>query len=521
MGISPSLTGFLSARDPDFRRHLHGDVPPANKTAVVGDVHVSNAGGGKKPRKRKPKVEPDFNSKLDAALGKPAMKMFADIMAEVNGVGDRKHFVDFLTIADRGKFDPGEARDTDGQWTGGGAIESHGDKVRFDADNEDHVRLAARTLTVAAGAAGGGIVAGPAGAVAGAVLAYATTKGADYVGQKMIDLFGTHIVPEWADDKHILKSDDAMTDADWTRFCQDAVPKLSKKQVARLAVELARSIKKTVSFNDALAGDVSKMAARALKPHKDGGAHAPFPHDPHALGSIPDQHVRRYMAAVTNPDELEQRKVPINSLVSIQPRVSPTKVESIRMNGADKLPVVVRHNGKNIIADGTHRAAASWLDGESQIDVKYLRLSGEDEALAKEIEWELPFEVRKADDEEQMIFGWASVVQKGEYLIIDKQGDMILPEELERAAYEYVLEARDHGDSHKVLGTGRLVESMMFTKEKQDALGVTIKDDKGHQIVGWWAGFKVNDELWAKHKSGEYLEFSIGGTSASFEIEET
>lgn len=272
------------------------------------------------------------------------------------------------------------------------------------------------------------------------------------------------------------------------------------------------------SFVDIIAesnGATEKMA-RVLKPHKDGGAHSPFPHDANALGSIPDKHVRRFMAAVTNPDDLDQRKVSINSLVAIQPRISPSKVDSIRENGADKLPVVVRHNGKNIIADGTHRAAASWLDGESQIDVKYLRLAGDDDALAKE--WSIPLKIVKSDDEKQMIFGWASVVVKDGALVIDKQDDMILPDELESAAYDYVLEYRDHGDSHREKGTGNLVESMVFTQEKQDVLGIRIKDADGHDIVGWWTGFKVNDAVWAKHKSGDYLEFSIGGTSAAEDV---
>lgn len=272
------------------------------------------------------------------------------------------------------------------------------------------------------------------------------------------------------------------------------------------------------SFVDIIAetnGATEKMA-RVLKPHKDGGAHAPFPHDANALGLIPDKHVRRFMAAVTNPDDLEQRKVSINSLVAMQPRISPSKVESIRENGADKLPVVVRHNGRNIIADGTHRAAASWLDGESQIDVKYLRLAGDDEALAKE---DLSFRVIRKDDELKQIFGWASVSMVGDDLVVDKQGDIILPDELENASHEYMLSSRDHGLSHASFGTGRLIASQVFTPDLAKREGIAAKNAAGQNIYGWRVGFQIDDEaVWKAIKDGELPEFSIGGTSASEDV---
>lgn len=265
--------------------------------------------------------------------------------------------------------------------------------------------------------------------------------------------------------------------------------------------------------------DLSKVE-RALKPHKDGGAHTPFPYDPQAMDKIPQAQQRRFLSALTNQDDLPQRSVPIKSLVAMQPRVSPDKVNSIRENGADKLPLVVRHDSKNYVADGNHRATASWLDGENMIDCKFCRLSGEDESLSKEVDWKLDFEIRKSDEDEQLIFGWASIVQKGDYLIIDKQGDAILPDELERAAYDYMLEARDHGDTHKIIGTGKCIESCVFTLEKQKALGIVVKGEDGQQIVGWWVGYKVGDDVWARHKSGELKEFSIGGRSASVPIDD-
>lgn len=116
-------------------------------------------------------------------------------------------------------------------------------------------------------------------------------------------------------------------------------------------------------------------------------------------------------------------------------------------------------------------------------------------------------EIKKIDEDEQLVFGWFSVVEQNGELIKDHEGDYIEPIQLEKAAYRYVLDARIAGDSHIRKGVGQLVESIVFTKDKQEALGI----DLGY--VGWWGGFHIDDdEVWKKIKKGEYLMFSIGGT---------
>jgi len=126
------------------------------------------------------------------------------------------------------------------------------------------------------------------------------------------------------------------------------------------------------------------------------------------------------------------------------------------------------------------------------------------------VDWQIDIDIIKKDDEQQIAFGWLSVViDKAGNVIEDSQGDVIEPEELEKAAYEFVLTSRKAGDMHqKVEGVGRLVESMVFTKEKQKALGIP----EGVLPVGWFTGFKVfNAETWEKIKKGEYTAFSIAG----------
>ena len=121
------------------------------------------------------------------------------------------------------------------------------------------------------------------------------------------------------------------------------------------------------------------------------------------------------------------------------------------------------------------------------------------------------FSIFKTDDDKRLVFGWASVsiTVDGEQLE-DRQKDLIDPEELEAAAYEYVLHFRDTGEQHnpKLRKKGKLVESCVFTVEKQKAMGIP----EGILPVGWWIGFKIeDDEAWEKVKNGTYRMFSIEG----------
>jgi hypothetical protein len=122
-------------------------------------------------------------------------------------------------------------------------------------------------------------------------------------------------------------------------------------------------------------------------------------------------------------------------------------------------------------------------------------------------------DISKVDAEQQVVFGWFSVVEENGAPVVDSQGDVIAPAELEKAAYDFVLDARVAGEMHKRIGVGRLVESMVFTKEKQDLLGIDLGK------IGWWGGFKIDDpEVWDAVKIGKYRAFSIGGRAKQEEI---
>lgn len=123
--------------------------------------------------------------------------------------------------------------------------------------------------------------------------------------------------------------------------------------------------------------------------------------------------------------------------------------------------------------------------------------------------------VAKINEDEQLVFGWASVSADVEgRLVVDSHGDVIFPEELEKAAYEYVLFERAAGERHEGGQVGSIVESVVLTQQKAEAMGIDAP------YTGWWIGVKIDDpEIFAKVKSGEYEMFSIEGTAFVEEME--
>lgn len=116
----------------------------------------------------------------------------------------------------------------------------------------------------------------------------------------------------------------------------------------------------------------------------------------------------------------------------------------------------------------------------------------------------------KSDEDRRLVFGWAQVVKdKAGKILLDRQGDFIDDTwELEKSAYDYVLNSRDGGVMHVQRGASRLVESMMFTKEKVEKMGIP------HGLIpeGWWIGYYVDDDAaWEGIKKGMFTGFSVHG----------
>ena len=155
-----------------------------------------------------------------------------------------------------------------------------------------------------------------------------------------------------------------------------------------------------------------------------------------------------------------------------------------------------------------------------ELDLASLGFTNTDFVTKSDTE-EKSFDIFKTDDDKRLVFGWASISMTvdGE-LLEDRQHDMIEPEDLEEAVYEYVLNFRDTGEEHipTMRKKGKLVESCVFTEEKQRAMGIPA----GTLPIGWWIGFKIEDDTaWEKVKNGTYRMFSIEGRANRVPVEKT
>lgn len=131
------------------------------------------------------------------------------------------------------------------------------------------------------------------------------------------------------------------------------------------------------------------------------------------------------------------------------------------------------------------------------------------------------FDVGRIDEDKREVFGWASIVEENGEPVVDGQGDIISPDEMEKSAYQFVLESRKGGRQHRrteddePLHVSDMIESMAFTPEKKEKLGLP----DGFP-TGWWVGFKVrDDDTWRDVKSGAITSFSIHGRGKRVPVE--
>jgi len=121
------------------------------------------------------------------------------------------------------------------------------------------------------------------------------------------------------------------------------------------------------------------------------------------------------------------------------------------------------------------------------------------------------FDITKAKEDECLVSGWANVAVNADgTLPLDWQDDVIRPEVLEKAAINFMMDYRGSGVMHEGVEQGVVVESIVFTKEKQAILGIP----EGHVPEGWFITVKVtNPEVFKAVKEGKYRMFSIQGNA--------
>ena len=134
----------------------------------------------------------------------------------------------------------------------------------------------------------------------------------------------------------------------------------------------------------------------------------------------------------------------------------------------------------------------------------------------------------KYNIDKRQVFGWAYVTHDEDgNVVVDKSGEFIDDwNELEDAAYTFVIKSRVAGDMHQRDMTapeftesprqvGTMIESVVFTPEKIEKMGIP----QGTIPTGWWVGFQVtDDQVWNDVLAGKRPAFSIHGKAKREEV---
>jgi Putative phage serine protease XkdF len=115
-------------------------------------------------------------------------------------------------------------------------------------------------------------------------------------------------------------------------------------------------------------------------------------------------------------------------------------------------------------------------------------------------------EVFKFNEEQRLVYGWAYVSTVKGKISLDHSGEYIRPEELVKAATNFMLDVRVAKAMHSGSQIGEIVHSLPVTNEIATSLGLTTDRE------GWIICVKIHDDdIWEDVKSGKLSAFSIGG----------
>ena len=189
--------------------------------------------------------------------------------------------------------------------------------------------------------------------------------------------------------------------------------------------------------------------------------------------------------------------------------------------GLDGVTHVYDYDGQAVyMPAASHEAYMAFMGGEtpemqeaSPVDRLEALRAIVAEVIGKSMTKNIEGKILKTDDEQRMVYGWASVItEKGEP-VVDRQDDMIEADTLVKAVNEFMEHVRVGKAMHVGEQVGTVVHSLPITKEIGDSLG--IQSDR----EGWVVAYKVfDDDVWAMVKSGELAAFSIGGKAIKEEI---
>lgn len=126
--------------------------------------------------------------------------------------------------------------------------------------------------------------------------------------------------------------------------------------------------------------------------------------------------------------------------------------------------------------------------------------------MTNKAEVQIEGQILKQMDEERLCFGWAYVSTVNGEVSLDHSGEFIRPDQIAKAATNFMLSMRTAKAMHTGEKIGEVVHSMPLTNDIAKALG--IQSDR----EGWMVAVKVyDDQVWQDVKSGKLAAFSIGG----------
>ena len=171
------------------------------------------------------------------------------------------------------------------------------------------------------------------------------------------------------------------------------------------------------------------------------------------------------------------------------------------------------------MADGIELVSPRFVDISELLEAGNLFVPFK-ESLAllqqKSVSLSTTFKVAKVKEDEGLVSGWANVAVNADgSLPLDWQDDIIRPETLEKAAINFMLDYRGSGVMHEGEVKGIVVESIVFTKAKQTAIGIP----EGIIPEGWFITVKVLDQsVFELVKNGVFRMFSIQGNAKRIKL---
>jgi 8-oxo-dGTP pyrophosphatase MutT (NUDIX family) len=171
------------------------------------------------------------------------------------------------------------------------------------------------------------------------------------------------------------------------------------------------------------------------------------------------------------------------------------------------------------VADGIEQKSANFVELSDLLEADNLFLPFKASLSLlqqKNMSITTTFKVAKANDSEGLVSGWANVAVNADgSLPLDWQDDIIRPETLEKAAINFMMDYRGSGAMHEGDSKGIVVESIVFTKEKQAAIGIP----EGIIPEGWFITVKILDPVvFEQVKNGTFKMFSIQGHAKRVEL---